>query len=74
MSILNQVIDAAADAAARSSAVDARAWQLYHQWRGARLADGALGEIESIGHVMAECFDEAEVWLKLAEERRRAES
>ncbi len=76
MSILDQVIDAAADASVRSSVVESLAWQLYHQWRSDQLSGGhpiRNDSDEPSLFVMGRCFDEAEAWVKLAEQRRAAQ-
>lgn len=55
---------------AHAQEVEARAWQLYLQWREDRLASGYASEPETWAVRMGQCFDEAEAWIKIAEERR----
>lgn len=54
---------------AHAQEVEARAWQLYLQWREAQLKAGACTH-EHQEFMMGICLGEAEAWLKIAEARR----
>ncbi len=59
---------------ARATVTEALALRFYLQWREARLDAGYASEPETGERAMAQCFAEAEIWVRLVEERRQGKA